>query len=33
VLVEGRVIARGKPDEVLANPDVMKAYVGEAHAH
>ena len=33
VLVEGRVIARGKPDEVLANPDVMKAYVGESHAH
>jgi branched-chain amino acid transport system ATP-binding protein len=29
VLVSGAVIASGKPDDIRANPDVKKAYLGE----
>lgn len=29
VLHNGRLLASGKPDEVIQNPDVVKAYVGE----
>ena len=28
VLVEGRVLATGLPDEIKRNPEVQKAYVG-----
>jgi len=28
VLVSGRMIADGKPDEVMRNPEVEKAYLG-----
>ena len=28
VLVEGAVLASGKPTEVRANPDVQRAYLG-----
>ncbi|MDR5683826.1 MAG: ABC transporter ATP-binding protein [Armatimonadota bacterium] len=30
VLVDGRVLASGRPDEVRANPEVHRAYLGEA---
>jgi branched-chain amino acid transport system ATP-binding protein len=29
VLVAGRKIADGAPSEVVRNPDVVKAYIGE----
>jgi branched-chain amino acid transport system ATP-binding protein len=31
VLVYGKVIASGAPDDVRSNPDVRAAYLGEAH--
>ena len=33
VMNQGNVIAEGKPEEVVRNPDVIKSYLGErAHA-
>jgi branched-chain amino acid transport system ATP-binding protein len=31
VLAEGKVLAEGTPDEIQANPDVQRAYVGDEH--
>jgi ABC-type branched-subunit amino acid transport system ATPase component len=32
-MVQGKVVARGAPQEVLADPQVMAAYIGEKHVH
>ena len=32
VLVYGRVIACGKPDEIRTNEEVKRAYLGDQHA-
>jgi len=29
-MVNGRVLASGKPDEIRGNPDVQRAYLGTA---
>jgi branched-chain amino acid transport system ATP-binding protein len=33
VMVDGKVLASGKPDEVRANPDVRRAYLGNFDEH
>jgi branched-chain amino acid transport system ATP-binding protein len=30
-LQQGRKIAEGRPNDVLADPDVVKAYLGRSH--
>jgi branched-chain amino acid transport system ATP-binding protein len=32
VMVNGAVIASGRPDAIRADPEVQRAYLGEAHA-
>ncbi|WP_230529975.1 ABC transporter ATP-binding protein [Microvirga roseola] len=32
VLLRGRIIASGAPDEIRSNPDVQQAYLGDDHA-
>ncbi len=29
IISEGAVLAEGRPDEIVANPDVRKVYLGE----
>jgi branched-chain amino acid transport system ATP-binding protein len=31
VMVNGAVIASGRPDAIRADPEVQRAYLGEAH--